>query len=227
MRFKTRQARLEKKVYESINDLEEEFGLEVDDYPEVHWLGRLGRFEDLGLPETYREPVEDNRSTGGSIYLHRPNIIVINKELPRHVNEESSHCFHLNNARIYLLDKTPQDWYSVNVLIEMFGYLGSKILDPSRKNIYEEYPDYLSVSFQEGLDVKDALGPLKKLDKATLSEFLIHSQGYGLGERMFYALESGELSTERVRNLLRKGFKRKGSATNELINLRGEFWPIG
>ena len=44
MRFKNRQAQIERKVYESINDLEEMFQIEVADYPEVRWLGRLGRF---------------------------------------------------------------------------------------------------------------------------------------------------------------------------------------
>ena len=227
MRFKERQARLERKVYESINDLEEEFGIEVDQYPEVRWLGRLGKFEDLALSEQYRYSVESNQKAGGSVFLYKPNVIVINKDKDHHINEEAAHCFHLRTAKLSLSDKTAQDWYSVNVLIEMLGYLGSKILNPSRENIYAEYPDYLAMALNRRVGIQDALGPLRDLDQDILSEFLIHSQGYGLGERMFYAMESGNTSNEQVTKLFKKKFKRKGEATKTLIDLRSRMWPIG
>jgi hypothetical protein len=227
MRSLERNTRLETSVYEAIGSLEEEFKLDIEYYPDVLWLGRQGRFEDLGLPEVYRSSVESNRMAGGSIFLYRPKVIVLNRDQPHHINEESSHCFHLGNTRITLGDKTRQDWFAINVLIEMFGYLGSKILDPSRRNIYQGYPDYFEVALRRDADLGSALDQLRDLDDETLSEFMIHSQGYGLGERMFYAFESGDLSRERVKRFLKKDFKKKGEATRTLIKFRKDFWPVG
>jgi hypothetical protein len=226
MRFSKRQARLETKVYESINDLEEEFNLDLPVYPEVIWFGRLGKFEDLALPEKYRASVESTQKTGGSVFLYRPNIIILNKDNPHHINEESSHCLHIGTTKLSISDKTEQDWFSLNVIIEMFGYLGSKILDPSRENIYKDYPDYLSIALNKGINIDQALDPLRDLDHESLSEFLIHSQGYGLAERMFYAFEDGSFSMGKIRKLVRKRFDGEGEATKTLLQLRDKLWPI-
>ena len=226
MKYSTRQARLEEKTYEALCDLEDEFQIEIEDYPEVRWLGRLGKFEDLGLPEKYRESVEFNQQSGGSIFLYQPNIIILNKDSVHHRNEEVAHCLHLRTSKPSLYDKDKKDWFALNVLIEMFGFLGSKILDPSRKNPYSQYPDYFSIASNEGVNIKEALGPLRDLDDKTLSEFLIHSQGYALGERMFYAFEEGQLSRERVRKFLRNKFEKPRQATRTFQRLRKEFWPI-
>ena len=226
MRSSTRQARLEGKTYAAISALETELDIDVQEYPEVIWLGRQGKFEDLGLPERYRASVEASQKSGGSIFLYRPNIIILNRDYVHHVNEEASHCFHLRNAGITLADKTKQDWFAVNILIEMFGFLGSKILDPSRKNIYKDYPDYLSLAVTKGVSFEQALDPLRDLDEDELSEFLIHSQGYGLGDRMFFALEGGQFSEDQIRAFVTKSFKEKGQATRALMQLRKGIWPI-
>ncbi|MFW5846586.1 MAG: hypothetical protein ACOCUU_00360 [Nanoarchaeota archaeon] len=225
MRFIEKQEILERKTYEALNDLEEEFGLEVDSYPEVRWLGKLGNFNDLFLPERYREEVVSCQKKGGSIYLYRPNVIILNKDENYALNEEASHCFHLRNSRITLANKTKQDWFAVNSLIEMFGFLGSKILDPSRKNPYHKYPDYLELSLKK-INIQDALEPLRDIDDDILSEFLIHSQGYGLGDRMFYSLVSRDLKLDEIKKLLMKNFKGKGQATKTLLELRERFWPM-
>lgn len=226
MEYSLRQSKLEEQTYEALCDLGDEFQTEVKDYPEVRWLGRLGKFEDLGLPERYRFSVEFNQSSGGSIFLYRPNIIILNRDSPHHINEEVAHCLHLRTSKLKLHDKDKKDWFALNVLIEMFGFLGSKILDPSRKNPYSKYPDYFSVASKCKVSLEEALGSLKDLDEETLSEFLIHSQGYALGERMFYALEEGNLSRERVKKFLRKKFEKPRQATKTLERLRREFWQL-
>lgn len=223
MRYLERQKRLERKTYSALEELEDEFQIELKEYPEVIWLGRLGKFDDLGLSERYRDSVESMQRSGGSIYLYRPGVIVLNKYSIHHVNEEAAHYFHLKNSKITLTDKNKQDWFAINILIEMFGFLGSKVLNPSRKNPYREYPDYLDIVSKTGATLQEALGPLKDLDEDSLSEFLIHSQGYMLAERIYCALNKGDISKKRIRNFVLKNFKKPGQAKRQLINFRREF----
>lgn len=227
MRTIDRQYRIEDKTHQAINDLENELDIDLNKYPEVVWSGKFGYFEKLGLPESYRKEVEENRKSGGSIFLYKPNIIIINRDSPHHINEESSHCLHLNNARISLYGKSKEDWFSIRVMMEMIGFFGSKILDPSRKNGFHNYPDYFAlVQKKDGGDFERAMLPFRYCTAFEVSEMIIHSQGYGLGERVFNAFETGDCNLDEVKKLIKTNFSKPKEAIRTLENLRKKYWPI-
>ena len=226
MRFVERQARLEKRTYEAIDELEDIFDVEVHNYPEVRWLGRKGHFEDLGLQEYYREDVEGFQKAGWCVFIHKPNMIILNSEDPSLFCEEAAHFVHLHASNIRSHNKNKEDYFAANALMEMFGYLGSKILNVSRKNPYRAYPDYFALAEARGVAFIQAMKPIQELDSEGVAEMLIHSQGYGLAERVFYALQTGQTNMDYFQKLIRQSLSKSGQATKTFKELRQEFWPV-
>lgn len=210
MRFVDKQARLEKRTYEAIDELEDVFGVEVRDYPEVRWMGSKGHFEDLGLPEYYRDVVENNKKNHGSLFLYKPGIVILNKDDIHHINEESSHYVHMSTSGIVPEKRNREDMLALNCLIEMFGFLGSKILNPTRGNWYKQFPDYFSIGLKHGLNFEKLVDLLDDFMTGDTSDRLIHSQGWCLGERVFYALQIGQIKMDYVQELFRKNFLNMG-----------------
>lgn len=224
MRFVERQARLEKRTYEAIDELEDIFNVEVPSYPEVRWLGRKGHVEDLGLHDDFMDDIEGYRKAGWSVFLHEPNMIILNSEDTNVLLEESTHFVHWHTSHINLSGRDSDDWLSVNMLMEMFGFLGSKIINFDRVNPFAKYPDYYSITKRHGSDgVKQYF---QLLDSEQIAEILVHAQGYSLGERVFYGLHSGQVERSYLNKLIRNPFKRKGEATYEFEELRRKVWPI-
>jgi hypothetical protein len=225
MKFVERQARLEKKTCEAIDELEDVFNVEIPTYPEVRWLGRLGHFEDLGLPEYYRDEVECLQAQRCSVLMSKSKVIILNRDCPEHINEETSHFVHTEASGIHYKNKDPEDLIHLHALVEMFGYLGSKLLDPSRKNSFKDFPDYFSIACRHRLGFNKFAGILNDITGGDVSERLIHSQGYGLAERVFCALETGQTNIRYFQKLIRQNFNGSGEATKTFKDLRHEFWP--
>lgn len=226
MRFVERQARLEKRTYEAIDELEDVFDVEVPSYPEVRWLGRRGHFEDLGLQECYRDAIENNQKNKGSLFLYKPGIIIINQNDIHHINEESSHYVHMATSGIVPENRGREDLLALNCLIEMFGFLGSKILNSSRVNEYKQFPDYFATGLKYGLKFENFVDLLNDITCGDTSERLIHSQGWGLGERVFYALHNGQIKMNYIQELFKKRFIKPGEAITAFKELRDLVWPI-
>jgi len=225
MRFVERQARLEKRTFEAIDELEDIFNVEIPDYPEVRWLGRLGHFEDLGLPEYYREEVECLKAQRCSVLMSKSKVIILNRDCPEHINEETSHFVHTEVSGIYYEDKDPEDMIHLRALVEMFGYLGSKLLDPSRKNSFKDFPDYFAIACRQEVGFHKFAEIVGDIMNGDASERLIHSQGYGLAERIFCALQTRQAKMGYFQKLIRQNLNGAGEATKTFKDLRKEFWP--
>jgi hypothetical protein len=225
MRFVERQARLEKRTYEAIDELEDVFDVEIPFYPEVRWLGRRGCFEDLGLPEYYRDDIEDLQRCGRSVFVNRANVIVLNDVEPTHINEEASHYVHFRVSNIQKIKRKQCDWLLTSSIIEMFGFLGSKFLNFSRRNDFQGRPDYFQMAFEKRVSYEDALSKLNALSEQFEEEF-IYTQGYGLGERVFCALQADQLSMDYIKDLFKKNFFGRGEVANAFKELRAQVWPV-
>lgn len=225
MRFVERQARLEKRTYEAIDELEDIFNVEIPAYPEVRWLGRLGHFEDLGLPEYYRDEVESFQVQRCSTLMSKSKVIILNRDCPEHINEETSHFVHIEASGIHYENRDPEDLIHLHALVEMFGYLGSKLLDSSRKNSFKDFPDYFAIACRQGVGFNKFAEILSDIMKGDASERLIHSQGYGLAERIFCALQTRQAKMGYFQKLIRQNLNGAGEATKTFKDLRKEFWP--
>lgn len=197
--------------------------MELQQYPEVRWFGRKGVFEELLLGERYREQVQESKNSRSSLYLFRPRMILINDLSEHHINEKCAHYLHFVTSGLSLYGKSREDWFSLNVLIEMFGFLGSKLLNPSRKFQYENCWDFFKVLDKDDSKGMEKLELLKTDPEFDFSEFIFHQQGYLIAERMFYALHAGDLNLKEVQRLFRKSFEKPGSATRKYLELRTRF----
>jgi len=177
------------------------------------------------LAEYYREDIESLQKNGQSVLVTGANVIVLNINEPKHINEEASHYVHFNISNIHKGKRMPDEWLLVSAIVEMFGFLGSKILDPSRKNDFNGRPDYFQIARNKKVPFEDAVQKLNALPEKFENEF-IYTQGYSLGERIFYALETGQISSAYVNRLFRQGFCKSGQATKAFRDLRQEVWPI-
>jgi hypothetical protein len=227
MRWIERQRRVEEKVYDTLGLLEDEFELEIDSIPEVRWFGRKGYFEDLGLAEKYREEVEEVQFIRGSLYLTKPRMILLNRDLPHHVNEETAHYFHLSHSELDLKCLNKLDWFSAVVLTEMFGFFGSKILDSSRKNDqFKNFPDHVSMVASNPNEFAVSITSFNQAERKGIMNQIIYRQAYELGDRMFFAYEGGIFSKKRIQDFLVNNFRKSGQATEYFFNLREELWPL-
>jgi len=226
MRFVERQARLERQIYAAIDELEDIFGVEVPLYPEVRWLGRKGHFEDLGFPEYYRDEIEGLKAQRCSALMSKSKVIIINEDCSEHINEEATHFVHTEVSGIHYKNKDSEELIHLHMLVEMFGYLGSKFLDSTRKNSFKDYPDYFSIAGKNGLKFERFAEMLNEMMCDDVSERLIHSQGYGLAERVFYAMQTSQINNKKIRHLIRQNFDKKNSAIETFRHLRQEFWPV-
>ena len=102
---------------------------------------------------------------------------------------------------------------------------GSKILDPSTKNVFHNLPDYGNFS-------KEKIAKLYEDNKRAgygldnIRDIMIHAQGYELGDRLFYSYISGKIRKSEIRELLKRNFSKDGSAALSYAELREELWPL-
>lgn len=225
MRFKVRQKQIEQKVFDAIEDIAEELNVSFPHYPEVYWIGKSAEFEYLGLSERYRGDFENRKKDKGSVYLRIPHVILLTKDCPTHIGEESAHFLHLVNSKIKLTNKNKSDWATVNMLIEMFGFFGSKIICPERENPYSPKDDLVSVPSEEVNRYREIVNEVYGGETGCFEEYLIHQQGYCLAEKMFENYRAGILSKKYIRQIFLKRFDKPHSATTEFLKLRKNFWP--
>ncbi len=212
MKWIDKQGRLEKRVENCIDILAEEFELEVPYYPESYYVTRNSCFEDYALPEKFREQFEDMKIRKSGECWSSPLIVwATNWDID--VTEESSHAFNflLSGAKKY---SNLGDVFFVDVLSEVCGFLGSKILDFERKNPFLIKQDIYQM---EGEKIVDFLNQYYEIG--------VHQQGYLLGEIMFYEYAKGNLKKVEIRDLFQTNFDETGLAMETFDGLRKRFWP--
>lgn len=233
---KTLTERIEEDVFQIIDDIANELNLDVPFYPEVYWLGGNLKFENLGLPEKKEELFRSIKMGNKSYYLHLDNIIFIGENNIGHMSEEAGHFLHLVNSGINLEDRSNEENFSLNSIVEMFGYFCSKLIAPNRKNVILEYPDIfenkeacieklaMNYVYNEGVNLEQKtyspeMEALVK-NRINMSEFAIYQQGYGLGDKLFNAYISGIIPATKIKELMKKDFAKKRSATLEFLTLK-------
>jgi len=223
MRYLDMQSRIELAVQEAIEDIAEEIGVSVPKYPEVFWLGRKLKFENLFLAESYREDFEDMPSAKGSYYLDFPKMIFIGENNPEDITEESAHFLHYSHSNIRFTGKNVKDRLSLYILDEMLAFFCSKLLIPERKNPYKSEPDLFYMAEDNKEHFLDEIR--RKNDLVIADEFFIYQQARGLGERMYTSYILGETPIEDVRDIFLSSFSKSGNATYKVAHLKLKYWP--
>ncbi len=212
MRASQLQEKIETKLFECLEDIAEEIGLNIPFLPEVYFIGRNFKFETLGLSEKEREDYELVKKGRQSIFFHKQKIILIGTNNIEHISEEAGHFLHITNSHLTLYDKNTKDYLASWIIAEMLGYFSSKLINPDRKNPLNRYPDILNeedkcmrIINKKGWDTED---------------FLIYQQGYNLGEKLFNAYISRVTSRRYIRNLFKNNLKGKNNAYSTFLKLR-------
>lgn len=225
MRWVERQDALERQTLEDIEEIADFFGVEVPFYPEVYWVGRRLNFEQLGLSENYESFFEEAKKDGSSVFLSNPKVILIGRATQGDLAEEAAHFVHLTTSKIRANKKNFLDLSATRILVEMFGFLGSRVIVPNRINPYAKSQNYPPVPVTE-------LAPwIKKTAKETnfqvqdVQNELIHFQGYGLAERIWYLEKPRGFCPDNLRKIFLNGFSKPLSATLALAELRKKYWP--
>jgi hypothetical protein len=137
--------------------------------------------------------------------------------------EEAAHYVHWCSNNFYSNKKSKAELETFRIIEEAIGFLCSKFFYPNRVNEFGGLKDYhLLENGQRKIFLERLVELAGGVSKA--KEVLIYQQGYGLGERMYEAYMTGKLSKQRIRNLLRKSFRKEKSVFNEYHKLLNEFW---
>jgi len=209
---KNMQEKIEERTYEAIDNIADEIGLDNSKYPEVYWIGRNFKFENLGLSEREREDYEFIIKRKQSSSSHRPLIILIGRDNLEHIAEEAGHHLHFVNSKIKFSKRNKKDLIALHTLIEMFGFFFSKLITPKREAIFQEYPDIVSSQQECKNQIEEK--------NFNFEEFFIYQQGYGLGEHLFNAYISGLVSAKKIYNFSRSSFEGKDEALKSFICLK-------
>jgi hypothetical protein len=226
VKYLERSKKIEEQVFEAIEEITDEMKLKIPHYPEVYWLGRGVEFEYLGLPHTFKSDFVDTKREKAGIYLSKPKVILLARDSPSYIGEEASHFVHHEVSRIKTRGKSKLDQISANILIEMLGYFGSKLVNPYRPNPFRNSTDLLSNQKDKVERFKKKIMNVYGEKESFFDEILIHQQGYSLGERLFIKYSLGEIDVKKINALYSNPLAKPGEATLEFFKLRGEFWPI-
>lgn len=196
MYWEERQEKVEFFTYDSIDKIAEEIGLKVDFYPEVYWVGRKLRFGDLKLPQRYEGIFKRIKNQESSIFLKRPQMILIGKYFLDHIAEEAGHFLHFNNAKVKLNEINSIADFCIGSIVEMLGFFSSKLIKPSRRMPFKRYKDYLKDANEPEetiRTIKSFWEPITPYDVITE----IYHNGYSMGENLFNHYVSGLVTRER------------------------------
>ncbi|MFA6594374.1 MAG: hypothetical protein WCT16_03930 [Candidatus Buchananbacteria bacterium] len=225
MRWQDRQNQIEELVYDAINELSEQLGVNVPFYPAVFWIGRTLEFEDTGLPKTRRLSFEWKRSHKESYFLP-PNTILINSGCNLEaLLEEASHFVHFTVSGVKFSGKKPlREAICLRVIAEMLGLLGARMLGSHEKNNFEIVPDLAYLPWESWDDFIDGCPDLITCFE-DLCEFYASQQGYGLADRVYYQYLSGQVSRKFIRTLFLNHLAEENAATKKFLRLKTKFWP--
>lgn len=183
----------------------------------LKWLADDGSFSKLEIKRIKKQILSSQSyCIPQKKYVYLANISL------NHAGEEASHYLKYLCAGIEE-ERDPVDAFYANILHEALGFFGSKIINHKRKCFHEkEYAglvQYLNTSRVRGrrtelemamlilkhrdLDKKGIAIPSKRYFKKRHDLFfgVTHGLGYMLGDKFYYALISGKISKEEIRDL--------------------------
>ncbi len=217
---------IEQAAYDVIDDICDEFDIELNHYPEVYWIGKEGiAFRKLFLKQTYDEEYTNAKINNASIYLRAQNIILINNSNPFYLAEECGHYIHFTASNNSYKNKTRKDNLAISILTEMLGYFSSKLFISERDDVklYTAYPDMYRMSTREKIQFKKDNSIKRKYvsyPKFDFTEFYIYQQGYSLGDCLYNQYISGLITPKDIRKLFTEQYTEKNSATKRFVELK-------
>ena len=224
MRWQKRQEHIEEQVYDAISELEDILGIELAYYPEVFWLGKKLKFQDLHLPKSYEDDFEIRTARGISYYIPRHRLVIISLRNQEHsLLEESAHAFHFAASDISYRGRSLHDALMLECLSELMAMLGARLLGSELVNPFENFPDLLVLDRPTQKKVREALTKIFG-ESFDYEQFLVHQQGYGLANRIYWQYLRGQVSTGFLRRLFLSKFDEPDGAIKAVVELRNKFW---
>ncbi|MBC8435178.1 hypothetical protein H8D91_01610 [archaeon] len=212
-----KQERLQERVFEAIEELADEFDLEVPYYPTVYYIG-VGTPKYSEREKSLKEIVDPSyflymQRYNESVYLPYDHAIVLSTGLRSHVGEESSHLLHVTNSKI--ANNLGENEHYKKILIEMIGFFGSKFISPIRLDSLRNVGDIMG--FPE-----DILQETREFSPDTF----IYQQAYGLGGRLWVEYENKRFTKEEAREIYTVEKITEKEAEEMFFKLRERFWPL-
>ena len=218
------QQKVEELTFEFIDDIADEFGIPIKNYPEVYWIGKDGvSFDEVFLPPEYKEFFENNRLRGHSFTFDKYPVVCISLPFRFHIAEEAAHFVHNSSYPRFFPHDDEDSRFNADIFSEMLGYFGSKIICPSRRSSFAVLPDYENLTI---LQQSRLISHLWKVGNGfmTLYDFYVHQKGYKLGEALYQSYSTGNFSSARIAYLFRREFSSQKDITSFLDNLREELF---
>lgn len=204
--------KLQLKVEDYIGEIADELNISIPFYPQVYWVGKNFSFKKIGIRKKDLEECCEIKKSSQSIYLSKYKIILIRENKVEHISEEAGHCLHFSKTNINERKGNYFNIQALQIISEMFGYFCSKLIFPERINEFAPYPDpiFEKKEFEE-------FSSRHSFDK---NNFFIYKQGYDLGDILFNAYVSKEISKKEVRKLFLMNFKEPNSGLRAYIDLK-------
>ncbi len=224
MRHSEKQEKIEYAVYRTIDDIAEEFGVKIDSYPEVNWIGRPKEdIPSLGLSRQNQGFLTSLKKMKSSCTFGRKPIIFIVSDNFLDIAEESAHYVHFtaSNSKPYLMNAPQQK--SLRIICEAIAFLGTKFVIPQRKNVFTKYPDMFFMPPEEKKKTLQLIA--KREEPSRVAEYFTYQQAYGLGERIFYDYLRGNTTKTDVTDLVTTHFGKKYDPVFTLLWLKMKYWP--
>ncbi len=197
MRFVEKQAKIEDAVYEAIEEIADEIGLNIPHYPEVYWVGKNFDYDSLGFTQEVR--------TSGSLFDDEYNAIFIGDDHLIDISEESAHFLHFANSGFKHV-RVPDDklhFFSLNTWVETLGFLGSKFVCPERRANYRGK----DLFFMQKEKKERKLAQIeRKYGKDIAEEFYKYQQAMNIGEAIYFSYLQGKTTKKFIRELFKEDF---------------------
>jgi len=224
MRWQEQQDQIEAEVYDVIDELSDLLSIPISYYPEVWWMGKTVDSDMVFLPEYLREELEIRNSQGRSYYIIDKRIVIIAEKIKDDILEEASHSFHFMASGISNRSRGTIECLYLDSLVEMFGFLGARLVELDSKNPYEAFPDIFRLLHGSQKNISCLLLE-ESDDNYDLYDFFVYQQGYGLADRIYFEYLSGNVSLSRLRRMFLNKFSTPNSAKSYFTRLKNEFWP--
>lgn len=209
------QRKIEQKALSVLEDIDNEFELNSNTFPEIYYIHSKLDYCFLGMSEEYEDLYDYLIKSKGGAYFPKEKVVLLATKKEEEIAEEMTHYLHLSGLK-NTQEEILSD-FSVGALTEMLGFFVSKLFSPARKNHYEKLGDLF-----EGRNLYEIFGVIgEEYSKGYESkERLIHSQGYFLGERLYGEYISGNISKKEIKTLFKKPLSGKIKAYLEFLDWR-------
>ena len=160
------------------------------------------------------------------MFLPNKDIILVSEDIDYVIAEEVMHSLHFLNSNLNNQGKEDVDYLFKNILLECFGFFGSKIIDPARRNLWQNTKDLLPFDTKKDDDFLKTLVEQIKSNDYEKDAYLIYQQGYGLGSRMYRQYVRGKIKKLEIKNLICENLNNAQVAIFNYLYLKGKFWGI-